>query len=864
MKTKRPACETARRFLACATLAVATWSASAEAESLTEKHFPNGIPSGHPRIWWDDARLAQAKAWVATHPFEPSDVVTVDSDRANPIDNAFKYLLTGKTSYCSTAMKWVTAALAAIPITGKTGCNECRWYGPSVILVYDWCYPAISDKTPFDKLNQMLDHWNADEWGSDQPYGDLDFAENNFFWGYFANNLLWGIASYGENAEAGRFIANALDKRWDGVARPHFATCNPHGTPFEGTDYGHYMVDYMLFPLVTAGLLGRNMLAETGYYDWAVFNFIYNLTPAPTYQSPASKSAYFSVFPYGDSQDFLADSPGVYWDIGPAQRLDVAAFMKMMATRYNGHGLAAYARRWLSLTGATVPEIYVLNAIAALDPGSEERDFATLPLDYYAAGSCIAHAFARTGWTSSATAVHLQLVSPPSLGHEHTDAGNWQIWRKGRWVAVEAPGRADSGFVIPAYAGTNGTTDVRESLAHNVVMFAGNGLANTGMGVATLKRLETKPNYFYAVTDLTASYHSKDDDARYGNPSVGHEEREFIFVRPLETLVILDRMRSTGSDTRKGFLVHAQAAFKAAGTNAYTATNGDQILRLTTVAPAAPVYRSYDETSSALPLPYRLEVETTGTGVQHFLHVAQARDVSGADLAVTPSESDQDFDITLSHPTLGCARLVLKKGETSTGGQLGYAATCATITLQPLTDAVQGLEVTSEGPVWSGLTDAAPVISSTAVVTATVGIPYVYDVYASGWPLPSFSLTEKPANMSIVPATGLITWTPSQEGKYKVTVVASNGVAPEATQAFEIVVVPPGVVTAPGTGSAGSGGSTGGGGATSPPGSGGIAAMSSTGGGCGCRAAASGSSGLLLPATVGGLIPWLGRRRRRR
>ena len=67
---KLPATKRARLFVACATLAVVTWSASAGAEPLTEKHFPNGIPSGHPRIWWNDARLAQAKTWAAAHSFE--------------------------------------------------------------------------------------------------------------------------------------------------------------------------------------------------------------------------------------------------------------------------------------------------------------------------------------------------------------------------------------------------------------------------------------------------------------------------------------------------------------------------------------------------------------------------------------------------------------------------------------------------------------------------------------------------------------------------------------------------------------------------------------------------------------------------
>jgi MYXO-CTERM domain-containing protein len=82
-----------------------------------------------------------------------------------------------------------------------------------------------------------------------------------------------------------------------------------------------------------------------------------------------------------------------------------------------------------------------------------------------------------------------------------------------------------------------------------------------------------------------------------------------------------------------------------------------------------------------------------------------------------------------------------------------------------------------------------PAITSTPVATAVLNAPYVYDVEAVGLPAPTYALTAKPAGMEIVPATGVITWTPAALGSASVTVTASNGVLPNATQSFTLNVV---------------------------------------------------------------------------
>ncbi len=84
----------------------------------------------------------------------------------------------------------------------------------------------------------------------------------------------------------------------------------------------------------------------------------------------------------------------------------------------------------------------------------------------------------------------------------------------------------------------------------------------------------------------------------------------------------------------------------------------------------------------------------------------------------------------------------------------------------------------------------APEITTTEVTDGQVGEPYTYDVDATGYPEPTFALTTAPTGMNIDEFTGVITWTPTVDGNFDVTVRASNGVAPAATQSFEVHVIP--------------------------------------------------------------------------
>ena len=88
-------------------------------------------------------------------------------------------------------------------------------------------------------------------------------------------------------------------------------------------------------------------------------------------------------------------------------------------------------------------------------------------------------------------------------------------------------------------------------------------------------------------------------------------------------------------------------------------------------------------------------------------------------------------------------------------------------------------------------TDLSPaIITSSAVTSAITGLPYSYDVDATGYPTPQFTSTVSPTGMTLNSITGLLEWTPGSAGNVNVSVTASNSQGSNS-QEFTIEVVDP-------------------------------------------------------------------------
>ncbi len=208
--------------------------------------------------------------------------------------------------------------------------------------------------------------------------------------------------------------------------------------------------------------------------------------------------------------------------------------------------------------------------------------------------------------------------------------------------------------------------------------------------------------------DLTPAYRAT--HPVLDNPAVVHVEREFLFVRSLETLLVFDRVESTSASHPKLFLAHFETAPTVdPGTRTVTAVNGPQALRVTTLVPASPTFRPVVNEGGQVGQ-FRMEIQTAGAPLSYFLHALQARGTADANVTATAVDTGAAFEVTLAHPSRGTVSIALQKGGTTTGGTITIGGATTTLTSQ-----VQTITVNDGGVVWGG---AAP----TTVPVAPSGV----------------------------------------------------------------------------------------------------------------------------------------------
>ncbi|MCE9666341.1 Ig-like domain-containing protein [Myxococcus stipitatus] len=650
------------------------------------------IPTTHPRIWFTGNRLARAQAYFATNPFTP--VATVQGPE-QAIDAAMHSLITGNAASCRAAITW--AVNTQIPITeSSVSSDPARWYGEAVILTYDWCFAHL---LPAERTT-LLDRWNFTiEALNDKPWGGIGMEGNNYYTGYFRNSLLWAIASWHENQPyANDLLQYAMSSRWTFSLKPYLDGPGAGGAPHEGSTYGRRTFGYMTVPFTTLGLYDHDMWNQTDYFMESVFWSIYSTTPGP---SQRGQFQLYETFPFNDDERWLSR-----WDSSNTAQTTLGSYFAPLIEEWADQPIAGYAKRFLELTAQPIDDRLVRYVYSDTLAAVPSRDLSPLPLDYHAPG--LGMVYAKTAWAADATMVNLQFGITSNAGHAHRDSGNFQLWRAGQFLARETVGYANS---IVGYGG--GTVDTESPVAHNTLLFEGLGTVGHFHHAPQMLRLESTATYNYAAVDLTGVYDVSDEwahrEAEVGNPHAGRVVRETLFVRPLDTLVVFDRLESANADASvdKTFLIHFPANPVLSG-NTWTASTGGQELRVSTLVPTAPVRRVIDERGPVRPdgtYPYpvgqfRGEVETHGQVVSHFLHVVQARDAtSGSALQLTLAETSTTYTVTMTHPTRGSAVVQFEKGIASTGGSFGYAASGA-VTQAPLRASVQPMTVTLNGPVW--------------------------------------------------------------------------------------------------------------------------------------------------------------------
>jgi hypothetical protein len=673
---------------------------------------PLDIPATHPRLWYGNAgRLQQARDYFAAHPFTPGA-----TDYAG---RALRGLLVNNAADCTAAAHHFRDYIASAGPGGFR--DDIRQDGEDLLLMFDWCHASLTA----GEIGTLVTRWNG--------YMDRELADdlgnagkeaNNYWAGRTRNLLLWGIASFGENPRAQEFIDEALDERM-GVQFPDWYAKHGRGGVFpEGGDYGIVSLSYPVLAFASAADFGHDAFAQTPYFKEALYALIYGTTPGPSSITGTAQNLH-SFFPFNDDEHFHEG--------GAINTRDyLGDFATYYGTRAPTTGNARHINGWVSRTSAGRRWMF-----DALGTTGNPADLSTMPLDYYAPGA--AYFDMRSSHDPvNAMQVHLQLGTPGGIEHRHLDAGSFQVWRKGRWLTRESAGYSD---VLAGFGGT-GTMDTLEPAAHNALLFEGR---TTGIWIGDsgpnpvppgtppsdlprdlpqVRRLQHAPDFGYVAADYAGSYRNG-LDTRVDWPYAEAAWREFLFIRPLQALVILDRTRGSsdslrpfygtmnwllggpriaGAQVRRTYVHHFETQPAAIGTSRLSAMVGTQRSELITLIPNAPYGApnanvrifNEDQPNDEEAGQYRLELDTVGTQDAYFLNVVTGYDTGEATLTATLQDLGDRWQVSLSHPVRGSAIVTLMKGMSSTGGsvQIGTGA------VTPLNSGVQGIRVTDDGPVW--------------------------------------------------------------------------------------------------------------------------------------------------------------------
>ena len=669
------------------------------------------IPTTHPRLWYGNpARLQQARTHFASHPFVPGP--------NNAFEKALRGVVTGNNADCDAAADYLVGWEARPGMGGFR--DDTRQNGEALLLIFDWCFSSLS----LQEVNTLVTRWNGymDRDTAD-PDGNRYDEANNYWWGRTRNLLLWGIASRGVNTRAQEFIDQALDVRMGLWFPQWYANFGRGGVFPEGGDYGAVSLSYPLIAFASAADFGFDPYARTPYFREAIYALIYGTTPGPSAIS-GSYAGGSLLFPFNDDENFHNGSV-------INARTYLGDFARYFGTR-NATGNARHTRAWLAQTGARRQWMF-----DALGGSGLIGDLTPLPLDYYAPGAQVLDA--RTSHGMDATQVHLQLGTPGGTQHRHIDGGSFQIWRKGRWITRESTGYSNRLVAYGQPSGSAVTMDASAPAAHNALLMEGRSMGvwagehtpvfippggsspneNHPRGLPHVRRLQHEPPFAFAAVDYTAAYRHR-VDTRLDWPYTDRIGREFVFIRPLQALIVFDRIRASGdsqrpfyfgpnwfwdgpnvsaAQVRRSFISHFETPPSVTG-NRVTATLGDQTSELITMLPLNPTYRIVNEDVPGHELAgqHRLELDHIGAAESYFLNVLTGYDTGEARFTVQLVEDSERFTLRVNHPQRGSATIVLRKGMDSTGGSVSINGGVPIA----LREDVQGIVVDDEGPHWAG------------------------------------------------------------------------------------------------------------------------------------------------------------------
>ncbi|CAN5415633.1 hypothetical protein BH09MYX1_BH09MYX1_36200 [soil metagenome] len=486
------------------------------------------IRAEHPRIYLDAANKQRlsAKLTAKTGPAErframvDSQLTGTDHYNFQPWNAALMGALNGDAKYCTYAIAqtdaWVTAEEVKIaanqaPAVAGDSYLEVGDVVGGLAMVYDWCFSAV---TPAQKTrwvayaNQAVFnvwHPTTAKWGTATiPWSgwSIDDPFNNYHYSFLRATMLLGIATNTENPDAPALVEFfRKDKLVKLVAA--FEKDLQGGGSREGTGYG--ISHRTLFELydMWEGSTGERIWDLTSHTRLSLPHFIHCTVPTLD-----------RIAPIGDH---ARDSTAALFDYHREQVL-------VLQHLIGADPLGNVAQTWLEQ--ASVKEMgqffeYVWDFLYA-DASHAKDPLTKLAPTYYGPGT--GFTFFRSSWSTDATWGAL-IAGPYSESHAHHDQGSLLFYRN-TWLGYDENIMSHSGI------------QQGEEL-HNLVRLVDNG--------TVLRMQESKsPGETAALSDgPNVLYWAGKMAPLYGNAKVTRVDRDVVFVKPLETFVVFDRIEST-------------------------------------------------------------------------------------------------------------------------------------------------------------------------------------------------------------------------------------------------------------------------------------------------------------------------------
>jgi hypothetical protein len=678
------------------------------------------IPTGHPKLFWNAARVTAAQVWVASTSYAG---LTTSPRPLDDYDVAFTCFVMNVSAACTQAINDAASFTPSSTNGGGTGDDSMRALGEQRILIRDWLSPGCAKPSCLTSAQVATFDTNWNLWQSNQDaavqtWGNVGMPVSNYFCGQFRNDFDFGIASYNENTSADANLKYGVVNRWNDLLNfvsptgtgKNAALGNELYSQEGGGEYGRYCLNYYAVALTSSAVLGRDMWTETTAFKSGVLQTIYN-----TMLMPTTSRSMWDGFTWADDENWINgpgcgyishNGPDGHGGCGMSSQY-YGDFMQAAATEYNATNIGKYARQWISTVNPAIGPLF-----KSVDPGGTALAFSNLPLDYYSSGA--QYMYLHDTWASTGTTMLWQMGlnqggnPSPSLaigtGHWHIDAGTFQASRKGVNIIRETMGYSET------VAGYNnvGTTSAGGGLAHNVPLVGGQAgviaqVYSDGPGI--VKRLETQPNYAFAAADLTLTYHNNVVDS--GHPSRENSYavsvvREYYYFRGINVVVIVDRLQTDTATRGTTFVSHCETSPTVVSAT-IKCIDGTQEALYTALVPAAPTVTLVAENANgatAAAWQYRIEANNNNPGnvVSYNIYTIQLGDASGFS-ALTPgivdsapgSPSSGTFTITLGAND----SLIINKGIASSGGTIKAAGST-----KALATAVQGMTITDSGPAW--------------------------------------------------------------------------------------------------------------------------------------------------------------------